>query len=125
MDTTFNPTTDFSMMLAQLKLPGFDMPSLVEAQRKNIDAVTQANQRAYEGMQALVQKQQEIFSKRVEEIQATVQKMSGSNPQEAITEQLAFVQRMMTKTFEDMRELAETAQKSQAEVLGGIGKRAG
>ncbi len=125
MPTTFHPAPDFSQMLEQFKLPGFDMTSLVEAQRKNIDALTQANQLAYDGIQALVQKQAELFSKRTQEIQAAVRKMSGGNPVEAVAQQGAFVQQTLTKAFEDMRELAEMARKSQSDALAAISARAG
>jgi len=123
MSTPLNSVTDFSKMLEQFKLPGFDMTSLTEAQRKNIDALTHANQLAFEGMQALVKKQTEIFSARMQEIQAALQKMSGADPKDIMTQQGEFVQQSMSKALEDMRELAEMAQKSQTEALAAISKR--
>lgn len=125
MTTPSDSLTDFSKLMEQVKLPGFDMTSVIETQRKNIDALTAANQLAYEGMQALVQKQAEMFNKRVQEIQAAVQKVSaGSNPAEALAQQGEFVQQTFQKVFDDMRELAEMAQKSQTETLAAISKRA-
>jgi hypothetical protein len=64
----------------------FDMTSLIETQRENIDALTAANQLAYDGMQALVKKQPEMFNERVQEIQAEVQKASAGNPVEGLSQ---------------------------------------
>jgi phasin family protein len=107
-----------------VKLPGFDMTSVIETQRKNIEALTAANQLAYEGMQALVKKQAEMFNERVQALQAEVQKASSGHPVDALSERGEFVQYTFQKTFEDMRELAEMAQKSQSETLAAISERA-
>ncbi|WP_454763063.1 phasin family protein [Cupriavidus campinensis] len=125
MATSPNPFTDFTKLLEQYQLPGVDMASVIEARRKDIDAITEANKIAYEGMQALVQKQTEILSKSMQEIQAAAQKMTaGGNPAEAMAKQGEFVQQGLQTAFNNMRELAEMAQKSQAEALAVITKRA-
>ena len=125
MATPTNPFTDFTKLLEQYKLPGVDMTSVIEARRKDIDAITEANKVAYEGMQALVQKQTEILSKVMQEIQSAAQQMtSGGNPAEAMSKQGEFVQKGLQTAFNNMRELAEMAQKSQAEALAVITKRA-
>jgi phasin family protein len=125
MATSANPFTDFTKLLEQYKLPGVDMASVIEARRKDIDAITEANKIAYEGMQALVQKQTEILSKSMQEIQAATQQMTTSgNPAEVMAKQGEFVQQGLQAALNNMRELAEMAQKSQAEALAVITKRA-
>jgi len=125
MATSTNPFTDFTKLLEQYTLPGVDMTSVIEARRKDIDAITEANKIAYEGMQALVQKQTEILSKSMQEIQAAAQKMTaGGDPAEAMAKQGEFVQQGLQTALNNMRELAEMAQKSQAEALAVITKRA-
>jgi phasin family protein len=125
MTASSDSFTDFSKMLEQFKLPGVDMTSVIETQRKNIDALTVANQLAYEGMQAMVQKQAEMLSTTMQEIQASAQAIgAGGSPMEAIAKQGEFVQQTLQKAFENMRELAEMAQKSQTEALAAISKRA-
>lgn len=124
MATSTHSVIDFSKLMEQVTLPGFDMTSVIETQRKNIDALTAANQLAYEGMQALVKKQAEMFSERVQEIQAEVHKASTGSPAEALSQRKEFVQQTFQKIFEDMRELAEMAQKSQTETLAAISQRA-
>ena len=125
MATSPNPFTDFTKLLEQYKLPGIDMASVIEARRKDIDAITEANKIAYEGMQALVQKQTEILSKSMQEIQAAAQKLTaGGDPAEAMAKQGEFVQQGLQTALNNMRVLAEMAQKSQAEALAVITKRA-
>ena len=41
---------DVSKVLAEFKLPGVDVDAILASQRKNIEAVTAANQLAIEGM---------------------------------------------------------------------------
>lgn len=125
MATSPNPFTDFTKLLEQYKLPGVDMTALIEARRKDIDAITEANKIAYAGMQALVQKQTEILSQSMQEIQAAAQKLAaGGDPAEAMARQGEFVQQGLQTAFNNMRELAEMAQKSQAEALAVMTQRA-
>ena len=124
MTTPVHTVIDFSKLIEQVKLPGFDMASVIETQRKNIDALTAANQLAYDGMQALMQKQAEMFNERVKTIQAAVRKGNTGNPVEALSQQGRFVQQTFQKIFDDMRELAEMAQRSQSETLAAISERA-
>lgn len=124
MATPFNQSTDFSKMLESFKFPGVDMTSLLESRRKDIEALAEANTLAYEGMQALVQKQTEMLNASAHEIQAAAGRMSGGNPTETMAKQGEFIQRSLQTAFDNMRELAEMARKSQAEALAAISKRA-
>jgi hypothetical protein len=47
---------DVQKIFADFKIPGVDMEALLNAQKKNIAALTQANLHAVEGMQALAQR---------------------------------------------------------------------
>jgi phasin family protein len=125
MTTPPNPFADFTKMFEQFKLPGMDMSALMESRRKDIEALGEANKLAYEGMQALIQKQTEIFGEAMHQIQSAAQQMStGSNPAEAMAQQNEFVQKALHQALENMRELAEMARKSQADAMAVIGNRA-
>jgi len=67
-----NALGDLTKMLEQFKFPGVDTNEIVEARRKDIDALVLANQAAYDGMQALVNKQGELLKKAMEDIQSAV-----------------------------------------------------
>jgi phasin family protein len=125
MTTPPNPFADFTKMLEQFQLPGMDMGAVMEARRKDIEALGEANKLAYEGMQALMQKQTEIFSQAMQQIQSAAQQMAtGGNPAEAMTRQNEFVQKALQQALENMRELAEMARKSQTDAMAVIGNRA-
>ena len=116
MATTPNPFVDFTTMLQQFKLPGVDMTAIIEARRKDIDALMESNKIAYEGMQALAQKQAEILRTTMEEMQASAKEMSaGGNPLANAGKQAELAQQAVQKAFVNMRELAEMARKSQTD----------
>lgn len=119
-----NPFTDFTTMLQQFKLPGVDMTSIIEARRKDIEALTQANKIAYEGMQALAQKQADILRTTMEEIQASAKGMTAGGNLGNAGPQGELAQQSVQKAFANMRELAEMAQKSQTEAFKVISERA-
>ncbi|MBP0619253.1 phasin family protein [Cupriavidus consociatus] len=125
MATPPNPFADFTKLMEQFRVPGLDMNAVIEARRKDIEALTEANQLAYAGMQAVMQKQQEIFMQTMQQLQAAAQQYgTAGNPAEAMARQGELVQQALHQAFENMRELAVTAQKAQAEALAIIGKRA-
>ena len=47
------PFVDVTKILEQFKLPGVDLNAILEARRKDVEALTQANQIAYENMQEI------------------------------------------------------------------------
>jgi len=125
MDTSPNSLTDFTMLLQQYKLPGVDMAFIIDARRKDIEALTQANRIAYEGMQRLVQKQLDIFSKTIQQIQIEAPNaLAGRGDARTVTQQSEIVQQRLHTALKNMREMAEMAQKSQSEALTVMTKRA-
>ena len=124
MATPVTQIADFSKILESFKFPGVDMTSLLEARRKDVEALAKANTLAYEGMQALVRKQTEMLNASAQAIQAAASRMSGDNATESMAKRGEFIQQSLQTAFENMRELAEMAQKSQAESLAAISKRA-
>ena len=120
-----NPTTslvDITKMIEQFKLPGVDMPALIAARQKDIEALTQVNKIAYESLQAMAQKQTDLLKTTLEELQSAAQKMAAK-PMESVTHETQLVQHTLEKAFGYMHELAELTRKSQAEALDVINKR--
>ena len=125
MTDTSNPFVDFTQMLQQFKVPGVDMAAIIEARRKDIEVLMEANKIAYEGMQALAQKQAEILRTTMEEMQASAKGMTtGGDPLANAGKQGELAQQAVQKAFANMRELAEMAQKSQTEAFTTISQRA-
>jgi len=119
---TKNPFPDVAKMIEQLKVPGLDMSGFIEAQRKNIEAITQANQAAYEGMRELAKRQMDILQETAAEWQAAMSeaaKREGTNA----TRRADAAEKAFGKAFGNMRELAEMAAKAQTEAWEVVQKR--
>lgn len=113
--------SDFTKILEQFKLPGVDVSALMEARRKDIEALTEVNKIALQSSQTMAQKQVEILQKTMQELTQT---MTGGKPLENAAKQGELVQHAMEKAFAYMLELAEVARKAQTEALEVINKRA-
>lgn len=122
MDMT-NAFGDLSKMIEQFKLPGIDTAEIVAARRKDIDALVQANQAAYEGMQALASKQAEMLKEAMQDIQAAVKGAAGGVGVGDPGKQGELARKAYEKVLGDMKELAEIARKSQAEAMASITER--
>jgi phasin family protein len=115
---------DMTKMLGDIKIPGFDMDAIMTAQRKNIEALTAANQAAVQGMQAVAQRQAEILSQAMNEVSSIAQQLSGvGNPQEMTTKQAELARKAFEQALANMRELAEMVSKSNTEAFAIINKR--
>ena len=122
--TTPNLSGDIVKMLEQLKLPGIDVAAIVDSRRKDIDAVMTANKVALEGAQALGQKQAEILRKTLDEVRSLVQQATaGGSLTEKTTKAGELLQKALHEALENMRELADTAYKSQTDAFVVVSKR--
>ena len=107
------PNFDFNAMLKQFQVPGVDLASIIENERKNIEALQQANQAVVEGFQALAEKQAEVFKETMERWQQSVTaEGKAESPQEGIEQAL-----------DNMRQLAEITAESQTKAFDIIRQR--
>jgi phasin family protein len=119
----FNAFGDLTKMLEQFTLPGVDTQEIVEARRKDIDALVQANQAAYEGMQALANKQGELLKKAMQDIESAVKGAAGGVGVGDPGKQGELARKAYEKVLGDMKDLAEIARESQADAMAKITKR--
>ena len=88
------PFMDITQLMEQFKMPGVDVSAIMEARRKDIEALVAANQKAYEGMQKLGQRQAEMLRDAMAGWQATTaQVMSGQNPSAGAAKQAELANR--------------------------------
>lgn len=120
-----NPFVDLTKMLEQFKVPGFDMAPIIESQRKDMEALVEANKATYEGMQALARKQTEIMTQAMQTMQESARGMAtgGAGAPDA-GKQTELVRTAYQKALNDMKELAEMARQSQADAMAAITQRA-
>jgi phasin family protein len=122
MDMT-NAFGDLTKMLEQFKVPGVDTKEIVDARRKDIDALAQANQAIFDGMQALANKQGELLKAAMEDIQSAVKGASGGVGVGDPGKQGELARKAYEKVLGDMKDLAEIARESQADAMAKITKR--
>jgi phasin family protein len=116
------PFGDVSAMMAQFKMPGVDMAAIVEARRKDIEALMAANAATFESMQAVARKQTEILSESMKGMQEAAQSMAGGGMDAG--KQAEVVRQGFEKTLANMRELADMARHAQFDAMTSITQRA-
>jgi phasin family protein len=117
-----NPFGDVTKILEQFKVPGIDMAAIMEARRKDIEALTESNKAAVQAMQAMASKQAEMLSAAMHEIQATTQSFASSVGDPA--KQTEIVKKAYAKALADAKDLAEMARKAQTDSMASITQRA-
>ena len=110
------PFFDFTKLMSQFRLPGVDFAALVDRERKNIQALAEANRIAFEGWQRLVRRQAEI-------LQETMKKVVADAGQVDAMKRTDLAKEGFEKALANMRELAEMASKSQREAFEVVRKR--
>jgi phasin family protein len=116
---------DFTKALGDMRVPGLDVDALVAAQRKNLEAFTQANQLAVEGVQAVARRQVEIARQAIDEFSAIVRDLAvpSASPEDRIAKQAEFSKQAIEKGLANARELTEMVTKANTEAFNVINKR--
>lgn len=118
------PIVDIEKLLKQFRIPGVDLPALMEAQRKNVQALQEANRKAYSGALALAKRETEILEETMREWQAAAKEVTSKHPVEsAVSKQADLAKKAIENALANMRELAEMAVNSQTQAYEVIGKR--
>jgi phasin family protein len=122
--TPTNLFGDIVKLLEQYKLPGIDIAAIIEMRRKDIEALMTANRVALEGAKSVGQKQVEILRSTLDQLSSLIQQATASGSMtEKTTKTGELVQQVLQRALENMRELAETAYKSQSDTYAVLTKR--
>jgi phasin family protein len=122
--TDFFKQNDFTKHLAAMKMPGVDPDALVSAQRKNMDALVEANKAAAAGYQDLFKKQVAIFEETMAEAQKQMQGFDATRiDADKAKAQGELAKVAFEKALGNMQALAESAQKANSDAYEVISKR--
>jgi phasin family protein len=106
------------------KSANLDVNWLISYQRKNIEAFTAANQRAFEGAQALAKRQAELAREVAEDLQKATKELVGAgSPEDKLAKQADVAKEAFETAVANVSELAGLVQKSQAEAFELLRKR--
>ncbi|MGE4281890.1 MAG: phasin family protein [Magnetospirillum sp.] len=115
---------DISKFVGDFKVPGVDVETLVGSQRKNIEALTQANKLAYDGLQAVLKRQVEILRQTMDEVaQVSKDFAEPAAPQDKAAKQAELAKEAFERSLSNMRELAEMIAKANNEAFELLNKR--
>jgi phasin family protein len=119
--TTMNEVTS---AFGDFRFPGFDVETFVEAHRKNLEALTQANQIAVEGVQALAQRQTEIMQQAIGEASGLLREWTQPGaPEDHLVKNAEVAKRAFDKGLANVRELNELTVKASTDVFSVITRR--
>jgi phasin family protein len=122
--TDFFRQNDFSKQLAGMKLPGVDPEALMSAQRKNMDALVEANKAAAAGYQDLFKKQMQIFEETMAEAKRQVASFDATRIDADKTKAQAELFKVaFEKALSNMKELAESAQRANSDAYDIVAAR--
>ncbi|MEQ8603075.1 MAG: phasin family protein [Marivibrio sp.] len=118
LDPSKNPflSADVSKMFGGYQAP--ELKDLMDSQRKNFEALAQANKTAVEGFQAVFTRQGEILKQIMDEANASLQAMNASGkPDAAAAQNIDQIKDSLEQAVTNMRELSEMVSKSQQEAF--------
>ena len=116
-------TFDVTKMLESLKVPGVDWKALMDSQAKNITALSEANQRAVEGLQTIAKRQMQIMHQAMTEAANVARQAAVAGTREELARQSERAKQAFEQAIANMRELAETMQKSSQEAFDIVNRR--
>jgi len=106
------------------KFPLFDLDAVLEAQKKTIEALVEAQRVAFEGYRAAGEKQAEAVKKALEDMNgATREILNGKTPEVNAQKQVEFVQNFARSGYETIREVSELTLKANRDAFAVIQKR--
>ena len=102
----------------------FDFKTIMETQRKNIQALSEANQRAFQGWQSIAQRQTEMISQFVQDNSGLAREtFTEGKPENKFAKQDELVSTSYEKTVENAQELVELASKCSKDASEVINRR--
>ena len=104
--TTAAPASSFNSFAKLFQVPGFDVNTIVDIQRRNVEALTAANQTIAQGLQTVVQRQGEIARQSVKQFQDLLS-VKPASVTETLVKRIDLTKTSYEKTVADARELGD------------------
>jgi phasin family protein len=116
---------DISKVMGNMQAPKVDLETVVAMQRKNMEALTQANQLAIEGAQAVLRYQLEMTRRTMEEFSSMFGSFLQPNGsmEERLAKQAEFSKTALEKGMSNARELSDLVTKANSEAFNVISRR--
>jgi phasin family protein len=116
---------DVTKMFADFRFRPFDVEAVWAAQRRNIEALSQANQAAVEGVNALARRQIEMTRETFEGFSTLLRDLAQpASAEDRIAKNTEYVKQMLAKGVNHGRDIATIATKAGSEAAEILHKRA-
>jgi phasin family protein len=116
---------DVTKMMADFRFRPFDVEALLASQRRNIEALSQANQLAVEGMQAVAKRQIEIARQSIEDVSTLLRDLAQpTSAEDRIAKNTEYAKQFIEKSVSNGREITMLATKAGSEAADVLRKRA-
>jgi phasin family protein len=116
---------DVTKMMADFRFRPFDVEALMASQRRNIEALSQANQLAVEGMQAVAKRQIEVARQAIEDVSTLLRDLAQpASAEDRIAKNTEYAKQMLEKSINHGREITLLATKAGSEAADVLRKRA-
>ncbi len=115
-DAMFNPIKGMTDRLQELNLTE-GAGKLLDTGRKDLQALMQANEKSYQGLQTVVQRQTEMIKSAISEWQSAAKSMPGKDPKENLAKLDELGRASFQRAVQDIQELATLAAQSQKDAF--------
>ena len=116
---------DMTKLFSDFRFRPFDVEAIWAAQRRNLEALSQANQLAVEGVQAMTRRQIELTRETFEGLSSLLRDLAQpASPEERIAKNTDYAKQMLEKSVNHGREVASIAAKTGADAAEVLQKRA-
>ena len=116
---------DVTKLFADFRFRPFDVEAVWAAQRRNIEALRQANQLAVDGVQALAQRQIELTREAFEGFSTLLRDLTQpASTEDRIAKNTEYAKQLLEKGVNHGREIAALAAKTGTEAAEVLHKRA-
>jgi len=115
---------DMSRIMGDMKMPNVNMDAIMASHKKNIEAITSANQMAWDNIQAFIQRQAELARQGFELATNMVQSvMSAQTPEEKIARQAEATKLGMERCVASLKELTDMMTRSHYQTIDAVSNR--
>ena len=116
---------DVTKLLADFRFRPFDVEAVWAAGRRNIEALTQANQAAVEGAQAVARRNIELTREAFEGLSTLLRDLAlPTSPEDRIAKNTEYAKQMLEKGVSHGREVVSLATKASTDAATILHKRA-
>lgn len=118
----FNPLKAMADRLQDLDLAS-GAGKVLENGRKDLQALMEANEKSFQGLQSVVQRQTEMIKQAIGEWQTAAKGMPGKDAKENLAKLDELGRQSFQRAVDDIKELASLAAKSQADAFEVVRQR--